>query len=391
MMAATLKASLKGLDVVDKARRKRGWTKTDAVWIDLATTSKATLQRFWAGIAIQSRTFKEICLAVGIEDWTSISDVDAAEVSDVSVETENFSIVPPKQHVVITIDADFADIEPHSLHQAIDILRQYGGVSMQLVDIDKGSIRLLFEGTLQDIRQIESFFHSGELVEILDIHIQDIHAVAIEELARWIFKNGISALLPGVVNLSGIDLSGADLSGADLSWTYLSGSSLQRADLSGADLRWANLSGSDLRSANLGGAYQFRLDTSKANLEWADLSTANLSESNLREFTLSRVNLSGANLDRANLQGADLSGTNLRRANLQGADLSGANLDRADLRGATLDGADIREVSVTAARFGLGIGLSGRERRELKAKGAIFEDAPGDRAFTPVPVPSGRR
>ncbi len=70
-----LKASVQGLEIVDKARKKKGWTKTVTVaWWQDALTTQATLRRFWRGIPIQSESFMNICHAVGISNWQDIVD-----------------------------------------------------------------------------------------------------------------------------------------------------------------------------------------------------------------------------------------------------------------------------------------------------------------------------
>ncbi len=70
-----LKASVQGLEIVDKARKKKGWTKTVTVaWWQDALTTQATLRRFWRGIPIQSESFINICHAVGISNWQDIVD-----------------------------------------------------------------------------------------------------------------------------------------------------------------------------------------------------------------------------------------------------------------------------------------------------------------------------
>jgi hypothetical protein len=51
-MAVSISASEAGLQIVDRARRKKGWTKAEEAWYQLALTSKATLKRFWAREAI---------------------------------------------------------------------------------------------------------------------------------------------------------------------------------------------------------------------------------------------------------------------------------------------------------------------------------------------------
>ena len=73
-MAATLRASKEGLEIVDHERKKKGWTATAAAWRDTAKTSEATLKRFRRRIPIQQDVFIATCKAVGIENWEEIVD-----------------------------------------------------------------------------------------------------------------------------------------------------------------------------------------------------------------------------------------------------------------------------------------------------------------------------
>ena len=66
-MADSLNASKRGLELVDQARRKKGWTKfVTAEWWVTAKTSQATLKRFWGGKRIDRQAFIGICEAVGV-------------------------------------------------------------------------------------------------------------------------------------------------------------------------------------------------------------------------------------------------------------------------------------------------------------------------------------
>jgi hypothetical protein len=82
----TVKASVQGLAIVDRARLRKGWTKTRTpIWWELAHTSQATLRRFWRGKAIQTETFASICQAVGISDWQTIIDQSPEIEADAAV------------------------------------------------------------------------------------------------------------------------------------------------------------------------------------------------------------------------------------------------------------------------------------------------------------------
>jgi AAA-like domain len=90
-MASSLRASAAGLASMDRARRRKGWTKTwTAVWWESAYTSQATLRRFWRGLAIQREPFIAICEAVGV-NWETIADLGTGTELDSSLAASSFS------------------------------------------------------------------------------------------------------------------------------------------------------------------------------------------------------------------------------------------------------------------------------------------------------------
>jgi tetratricopeptide (TPR) repeat protein len=70
----SVRASTQGLELVDKARRKKGWNKYADIWWQAAHTSQATLKRFWRREPIQRDTFINICQAVELTSWQDIVD-----------------------------------------------------------------------------------------------------------------------------------------------------------------------------------------------------------------------------------------------------------------------------------------------------------------------------
>ena len=73
-MAATLRASESGLEIVDRARRKKGLEKQASSWCGDAQTSVATLKRFWRRKPIGQEVFVKICKAVEVDNWEDIID-----------------------------------------------------------------------------------------------------------------------------------------------------------------------------------------------------------------------------------------------------------------------------------------------------------------------------
>ncbi|AFY43871.1 NB-ARC domain-containing protein [Nostoc sp. PCC 7107] len=94
-MSNSLKASTTGLTIVDKARKRLGWTKTStARWWQDAHTSRATLRRFWQGDRIQQEIFIAICQAVGINDWQSIAEIPNADFEETSTQYLDWDEAP---------------------------------------------------------------------------------------------------------------------------------------------------------------------------------------------------------------------------------------------------------------------------------------------------------
>mgnify|MGYP001799834808 CR=1 FL=1 len=125
------------------------------------------------------------------------------------------------------------------------------------------------------------------------------------------------------------------------------------------DLSGCNLSNRDLSSLNLTGA----------RLNGADLSNTRLNGAKLRG-----AQLRGVNLTEAELYGTELANANLNGANLRRADLSGADLRRADLRNANLSDTNLSGADVQGAKFKSCNKLTEDARRNLKDRGAIFQD-----------------
>ncbi|WP_017660488.1 ATP-binding protein [Baaleninema simplex] len=125
-MAATLKASPRGLELVDRARRLKGWLKSSDTWCDAASTSRATLKRFWRGLPIRSQTFIAICEAVEA-DWKAV--VEAAEIPSISKvrasEPTERSPVEPSEPIVDFFAYDEAWVgREHLVEELTQQLRQ---------------------------------------------------------------------------------------------------------------------------------------------------------------------------------------------------------------------------------------------------------------------------
>ena len=93
---------------------------------------------------------------------------------------------------------------------------------------------------------------------------------------------------------------------------------------------------------------------------------------NLRGAELSGLVLDGVNLIRGDLSEACLRGSSLVNADLIFANFTGADLRDADLNGATLNETIWSDTLVDQCHFGIGIGLTDEQRKNLKIRGARF-------------------
>ena len=88
-MAASLRASESGLEIVDRARRKKGLNKKASRWWGEAKTSESVLNRFWRRIPIGQQAFVNICKAVEVDNWEDI--VDDSPLSQTDSRAEFFA------------------------------------------------------------------------------------------------------------------------------------------------------------------------------------------------------------------------------------------------------------------------------------------------------------
>ena len=192
-MAVTIRASKQGLDIVDKARRKKGWKATAAVWLNTAQTSLATLKRFRTGTAIQQDTFIRICQAVGV-NWENVVDSSGNNFNKVVLEfrTSKELFTPEVQALILQILQERAH-----------------DISLNISKVEEGSVLLILEGSEQGLKRIEALFKAGELTEIMGIPVEDVwldleEIEAIINLTQWLQNNFAETIETGWLTLEQI-------------------------------------------------------------------------------------------------------------------------------------------------------------------------------------------
>ncbi len=138
-------------------------------------------------------------------------------------------------------------------------LLTYPGDTIKITDIQAGSIRLIVEGSQEDIERLVSRIQSGELKELRGFPVEDIQVLnessddeeSDEVNDKWYLVQQIVNHAVVGRNLRNADLSDANLIGANLIGADLSDANLSGANLSGANLMGANLMGANLSDVNV--------------------------------------------------------------------------------------------------------------------------------------------
>ena len=350
-------ASIKGVERAEDILKRRGVSSISA-FAKAQVLGKSSVDKFLSRQPIQADTFIKICEGLEIKDWKELAELEPVLVQvekvaqartlqgcltqDARKVSESFrrvTVLAPIGEVKIeitfegSIEAVTADVQ--RLIEAC--MKNAGGDTIRITDIRPGSIKVTVQGSPRDIARLLDQINSGELTEVEGFPIQDSQILSEDFLADVGQQSNVEKweLIADIIKNPKIarQLRGANLSDADLSNAILINADLTNADLSGSDL-----SNADLRARN--------------------------QPPNFRDPRARRLNLRARNPHPAGRQSSVL------RTNLKGADLT--------------------DTIVEGCLFGEGVGLSDVQKEYLKRRGAIFNDAPGDRRSVKKPSPTGR-
>ncbi len=127
-MSNSLKASVEGLNIINRARLRQGWTKTrSAAWWMKAEVSQITLRRFWQGEKVREENFIAICLAVGINDWREIAS--PIEEPNDSIINQDVNPITAKRNLAAIVFTDVqgftSQMELHEDRTLITVKRDF--------------------------------------------------------------------------------------------------------------------------------------------------------------------------------------------------------------------------------------------------------------------------
>jgi hypothetical protein len=192
----TYRASPQGIEIAERALLRLGFaSKSNFAKSNLL--SRSTVTKFFLGQPIQLDPFKRICQTLKLDwqkvvaeqqeekllkrlleekkDYTNPDNKEEAEQGQkffrqVTVLDKESQVVK----AVIRLEGDFNSINNDLSVTLQAIFREFLGDTITITDIKEGSIKLIIEGSEEDINPIVSLFKSGELPDIGGFPVEDV-------------------------------------------------------------------------------------------------------------------------------------------------------------------------------------------------------------------------
>jgi transcriptional regulator with XRE-family HTH domain len=247
-MARSLRASQEGLEKANRAFKLKGWTQEYLA--GAVTSSRQTVNKFFARRAVEKYLFQAICNELGLE-WGEVAELEQEEqstrnlgmdttqekTSEVVQEERSAtkvlnSPVPlvekqnanSKEQLVITFTGDVESFlnNPEVQEALLTFMKQVSkDASVTINRIEKGSIKITLNGSPEGLKRVEEQIKSGNLTEVLGMPVEDVKLLPSgttgEEQDKICLVQEIIAQ-----EASGQDLSNSDLNGGKSSEAAMS-------------------------------------------------------------------------------------------------------------------------------------------------------------------------
>ncbi|MGF1672285.1 MAG: hypothetical protein ACFCUV_01200 [Rivularia sp. (in: cyanobacteria)] len=177
-MTDSIQASPQGLNIVERARRKKGWNKLAHIWCDRASISQATLRRFWRSQAIRSENFFSICDAIGV-NWEEVADQSMFEEIDSSTSTQEQLLLSDSitadsiSHDVLIINQQHLDGAANTDVLSSDI-EEAATLKQLIVQDNQHLVALVCNKTETEAKSSQNFENAPPILDILVEIIQSL-------------------------------------------------------------------------------------------------------------------------------------------------------------------------------------------------------------------------
>jgi len=182
-MERSFRVSKEGLKRAKEAFQRTGWTQEYLA--GSANCTRQTVNKFFARGLIEKRLFGAICTELKLE-LEEIADLEwEEEQSSKFLDSDNNMTVIIEQQkttdedkLAYAIAGSVSKVDIPKLKAIVALLQKItGDTSIEIVDIEQGSIKLILEGSQQSLEQLEALFKAGQLTEVLGILVQDVQFV----------------------------------------------------------------------------------------------------------------------------------------------------------------------------------------------------------------------
>ena len=187
----TMIATKEGVEKAQKALIRLGF-ESKTKFAPAIQMSRSTVSKFFNRKPIQLDSFKRICEQLGGLKWQEIAGLSEAKqpettiakgVSSLSVkEIESSStiqrqvtIIDPQtetKKAVITLQGDIESVTNLKILQSI--LREHSGDTIEIQDIQPGSIKLFLKGSLDNLDKLLTRIKSNKLKQLDGFPIEDV-------------------------------------------------------------------------------------------------------------------------------------------------------------------------------------------------------------------------
>ncbi|MEG4117767.1 hypothetical protein QUA43_09870 [Microcoleus sp. N9_B4] len=191
----TIAASKKGVETAEKALLRLGFG-SKSNFARSKMLSRSTVTKFFTQCPILYDSFKVICDSLQLK-WEEIletteesinfqpierqlnpsSDIEEGVKKKMLVRQVNIvEKISQRTKTVITLKGDIDSIS--NIQVIAAILKEHGGDTIQITDIQEGSIKLIIEGSQEDIERLLNKIQSGELTELDGFPVEDAQILA---------------------------------------------------------------------------------------------------------------------------------------------------------------------------------------------------------------------
>jgi transcriptional regulator with XRE-family HTH domain len=184
-MDRSYQTSKEGLEKAKAAFKLKNWTQDYLA--GGVGCSRQVVINFFAGRTVDKSLFQSICNELGLE-WGDVADLESEQLSTRMNTTqrnsseliqERSSTTQVKSHA-FAIAGTVSPEDIAKLKAIVALIQEVSqDSSIKIVDIERGSIKLILEGSQKGLERLENLFKSGKIKDVLGVSVEDVEFVTL--------------------------------------------------------------------------------------------------------------------------------------------------------------------------------------------------------------------